>query len=98
SFRDHRPELLVSVGQARSAQEKQRDALQRGTRAVKENNIHSRFGGSYVVQGLKSFGGKDVIYHRGLQRPPFSCGLRPGLATAATLQTQIKSNFICHML
>ncbi|XP_048856123.1 protein timeless homolog [Brienomyrus brachyistius] len=76
-FRDQTPELLVSAGQARSAQEKQKDAqelellrlkeqaekrgrsLQRGTR-------HSRFGGSYVVQGLKSIGDKDVIYHRGL--------------------------------
>lgn len=27
---------------------------------------HSRFGGSYVVQGLKSIGDKDVIYHRTL--------------------------------
>lgn len=25
---------------------------------------HSRFGGSFVVQGLKSIGDKDVIYHR----------------------------------
>ncbi|KAJ8412126.1 hypothetical protein AAFF_G00143930 [Aldrovandia affinis] len=76
-FRDQSPELLVSAGQARSTQEKQKDTqelealrqkelaakrsrnLQRGTR-------HSRFGGSYVVQGLKSIGDKDVIYHRGL--------------------------------
>ncbi|MGH0156594.1 UNVERIFIED_CONTAM: hypothetical protein FKN15_033762 [Acipenser sinensis] len=28
--------------------------------------VHSRFGGSYVVQGLKSIGDNDVIYHRGL--------------------------------
>lgn len=27
---------------------------------------HSRFRGSYVVQGLKSVGEKDVIYHRNL--------------------------------
>jgi len=27
---------------------------------------HSRFGGSYVVAGLKSVGDNDVIYHRGL--------------------------------
>lgn len=27
---------------------------------------HSRFGGSYIVQGLKSIGDKDVIYHRNL--------------------------------
>ncbi|XP_070815087.1 protein timeless homolog [Chaetodon trifascialis] len=76
-FRDQTPEALVSAGQARSAEEKRRDSqelealrqkehaakrcrtLQRGTR-------HSRFGGSYVVQGLKSIGDKDVIYHRNL--------------------------------
>ncbi|KAG8585699.1 hypothetical protein GDO81_005117 [Engystomops pustulosus] len=28
--------------------------------------MHSRFGGSYIVQGLKSIGDKDVIYHKGL--------------------------------
>ncbi|XP_029288140.1 protein timeless homolog isoform X2 [Cottoperca gobio] len=76
-FRDQSPEALVSAGQARSAEEQHRDAhelealrqkehaakrsrtLQRGTR-------HSRFGGSYVVQGLKSIGEKDVIYHRNI--------------------------------
>ncbi|XP_068171410.1 protein timeless homolog isoform X2 [Antennarius striatus] len=76
-FRDQTPEGLVSTGQARSAAEKQRESeelealrqrenaakrsrtLQRGTR-------HSRFGGSYVVQGLKSIGNNDVIYHKNL--------------------------------
>uniref|UniRef100_A0A672QV05 Timeless C-terminal domain-containing protein n=1 Tax=Sinocyclocheilus grahami TaxID=75366 RepID=A0A672QV05_SINGR len=28
--------------------------------------IHSRFRGSYVIQGLKSIGEKDVIFHQGL--------------------------------
>ena len=27
---------------------------------------HSRFGGSYIVQGLKSIGEKDVVFHKGL--------------------------------
>ncbi|XP_037534837.1 protein timeless homolog [Nematolebias whitei] len=76
-FRDQTPEALVSAGHARSAEEKQRDSqelealrqkehaekrsrnLQRGTR-------HSRFGGSFVVQGLKAIGDKDVIYHQNL--------------------------------
>ncbi|XP_076012500.1 protein timeless homolog [Genypterus blacodes] len=76
-FRDQTPEALVSAGQARTAQQKQKDSeelealrekeqtakrsrtLQRGTR-------HSRFGGSYIVQGLKSIGDNDVIYHRNL--------------------------------
>ncbi|KAM3877879.1 protein timeless homolog [Diretmus argenteus] len=76
-FRDQTPEALVSAGQARSVQEKQRDsqelealrqkeqALNR-TRLMQRGTRHSRFGGSYVVQGLKSIGDKDVIYHRGL--------------------------------
>lgn len=29
-------------------------------------NRHSRFGGSYVVRGLRSIGENDVIYHRNL--------------------------------
>ena len=27
---------------------------------------HSRFGGSYIVQGLKSIGERDLIFHKGL--------------------------------
>uniref|UniRef100_A0A8C7D595 Timeless circadian clock n=1 Tax=Oncorhynchus kisutch TaxID=8019 RepID=A0A8C7D595_ONCKI len=76
-FRDQTPELLVSAGQARSAQEKQRDAqelealrqkeqAEKRSRTLQRGTRHSRFGGSYVVQGLKSIGEKDVIYHRGL--------------------------------
>ncbi|KAJ8260198.1 hypothetical protein GJAV_G00178210 [Gymnothorax javanicus] len=76
-FRDQTPELLVSAGQARSAHEKQKDnqeleALRQKEQAAKKTRNfqrgtrHSRFGGSYVVQGLKSIGDNDVIYHRGL--------------------------------
>ncbi|XP_023688185.2 protein timeless homolog isoform X1 [Paramormyrops kingsleyae] len=76
-FRDQTPELLVSAGQARSAQEKQKDAQElellrlkeqasKRSRSLQRGTRHSRFGGSYVVQGLKSIGDKDVIYHRGL--------------------------------
>ncbi|KAJ8358565.1 hypothetical protein SKAU_G00150900 [Synaphobranchus kaupii] len=76
-FRDQTPELLVSAGQARSTQEKQRDnqeleALRqkeqaaKRTRSLQRGTRHSRFGGSYVVQGLKSVGDNDVVYHRGL--------------------------------
>ncbi|MBN3317805.1 TIM protein, partial [Atractosteus spatula] len=76
-FRDQTPEQLVSAGQARSAQEKQRDAqelqalrqkeqAERRSRSLQRGTRHSRFGGSYVVQGLKSIGDKDVIYHKGL--------------------------------
>uniref|UniRef100_A0A3Q2P483 Timeless circadian clock n=1 Tax=Fundulus heteroclitus TaxID=8078 RepID=A0A3Q2P483_FUNHE len=76
-FRDQTPEALVSAGHARSAEEKQRDsqeleALRRKEHAEKRSRTlqrgmrHSRFGGSYVVQGLKAIGEKDVIYHRTL--------------------------------
>ncbi|KAM9859043.1 protein timeless homolog [Aulostomus maculatus] len=74
-FRDQTPEMLVSAGQARSAEEKQRDCQElealrqkevaaKRSRTLQRGSRHSRFGGSYVVQGLKSIGDKDVIYHR----------------------------------
>uniref|UniRef100_A0A671Y9P5 Timeless circadian clock n=1 Tax=Sparus aurata TaxID=8175 RepID=A0A671Y9P5_SPAAU len=74
-FRDQTPEALVSAGHARSAEEKQKDsqeleALREKEHAAKRSRTfqrgtrHSRFGGSFVVQGLKSIGDKDVIYHR----------------------------------
>ncbi|KAK7915372.1 hypothetical protein WMY93_011133 [Mugilogobius chulae] len=64
-FRDQTPEALVSAGQARSAEEKQRDsseleALRQREQAAKRSRTlqrgtrHSRFGGSFVIQGLKS--------------------------------------------
>ncbi|KAM6927188.1 protein timeless homolog [Xenentodon cancila] len=76
-FRDQTPEALVSAGQARSAEEKQRDsqeleALRQKEHALKRSRTlqrgtrHSRFGGSYVVQGLKAIGDNDVVYHRNL--------------------------------
>ncbi|KAM9408632.1 protein timeless homolog [Pholidichthys leucotaenia] len=77
-FRDQTPETLVSAGHARSAEEKQRDsqeleALRQKEHAEKHSRIlqrgtrHTRFGGSFVIQGLKAIGDKDVIYHRNLQ-------------------------------
>uniref|UniRef100_A0A7N5JXH0 Uncharacterized protein n=1 Tax=Ailuropoda melanoleuca TaxID=9646 RepID=A0A7N5JXH0_AILME len=36
------------------------------TRALQRGNRHSRFGGSYIVQGLKSIGERDLIFHKGL--------------------------------
>ncbi|XP_070758928.1 protein timeless homolog isoform X2 [Enoplosus armatus] len=74
-FRDQTPEALVSAGHARSAEEKQRDSqelealrqkehAEKRSRTLQRGTRHSRFGGSYVVQGLKSIGDKDVIYHR----------------------------------
>ncbi|CAL8339436.1 unnamed protein product [Merluccius merluccius] len=76
-FRDQTPEALVSAGHTRSAQEKNRDLLElevlrqkeqaeKRSRTLQRGTRHSRFGGSYVVTGLKSVGDNDVIYHRGL--------------------------------
>ncbi|KAF5908745.1 protein timeless, partial [Clarias magur] len=76
-FRDQTPELLVSAGQSRSTQEKQKDTkeletlrqkelAEKRTRTLQRGTRHSRFRGSYVVQGLKSIGENDVIFHQGL--------------------------------
>ncbi|XP_033995329.1 protein timeless homolog [Trematomus bernacchii] len=76
-FRDQTPEALVSAGQARSAEEKNRDGLElealrqkehaaKRSRTFQRGTRHSHFGGSYVVQGLKSIGDNDVIYHRNI--------------------------------
>ncbi|XP_032405525.1 protein timeless homolog [Xiphophorus hellerii] len=81
-FRDQTPEALVSAGHARSAEEKQRDAqelealrqkeqAEKRSRTLQRGTRHSRFGGSFVVQGLKAIGEKDVIYHRNLNN--FKC-------------------------
>ncbi|CAK6955724.1 protein timeless homolog [Scomber scombrus] len=76
-FRDQTPEALVSAGQARSAEEKQRDAqeldalrqkelAEKRSRMLHRGTRHSRFRGSFVIQGLKAIGEKDVIYHRNI--------------------------------
>ncbi|XP_076967171.1 protein timeless homolog isoform X2 [Tamandua tetradactyla] len=76
-FRDQNPEQLAGVGQGRLAQERstdvaeleilrQRELAEKKTRALQRGNRHSRFGGSYIVQGLKSIGERDLIFHKGL--------------------------------
>ncbi|XP_012873832.1 PREDICTED: protein timeless homolog [Dipodomys ordii] len=76
-FRDQNPEQLAGVGQGRLAQERnmdvtelevlrQREMAEKKTRAFQRGNRHSRFGGSYIVQGLKSIGERDLIFHKGL--------------------------------
>ncbi|KAL7837581.1 hypothetical protein SRHO_G00272920 [Serrasalmus rhombeus] len=76
-FREQTPELLVRAGQVRSAQEKQKDSnelealrqkelAEKHSRTMQRGTRHSRFRGSYVVQGLKSISEKDVIFHQGL--------------------------------
>ncbi|XP_067287598.1 protein timeless homolog [Pseudorasbora parva] len=76
-FRDQTPELLVNAGQMRSAQEKQKDMqelellrqkelAEKRSRTLMRGTRHSRFRGSYVIQGLKSVGENDVIFHQGI--------------------------------
>ncbi|XP_010642972.1 protein timeless homolog [Fukomys damarensis] len=76
-FRDQNPEQLGRVGQGRLAQERstdvaelemlrQREMAEKKARALQRGNRHSRFGGSYIVQGLKSIGERDLIFHKGL--------------------------------
>ncbi|XP_061641698.1 protein timeless homolog [Phyllopteryx taeniolatus] len=74
-FRDQTPDTLVSAGHARSAEEKQRDTseleglrqreqAEKRSRTLQRGTRHSRFGGSFVVKGLKAIGDNEVIYHR----------------------------------
>ncbi|CAG11760.1 unnamed protein product, partial [Tetraodon nigroviridis] len=76
-FRDQTPDALVSAGQSRSTEEKLRDSQEleslrqkehaaKRSRTFQRGTRHSRFGGSYVVQGLRSIGENDLIYHRNL--------------------------------
>lgn len=76
-FKDQTAEMLVNAGQIRSAAEKQKDADEleqlrrkeiaaKHSRALQRGTRHSRFRGSYVIEGLKSIGEKDVIFHQGL--------------------------------
>uniref|UniRef100_A0A8C9AUM7 Timeless circadian regulator n=1 Tax=Prolemur simus TaxID=1328070 RepID=A0A8C9AUM7_PROSS len=71
------PEQLAGAGQGRLAQERstdvaelevlrQQEMAEKKTRALQRGNRHSRFGGSYIVQGLKSIGERDLIFHKGL--------------------------------
>ncbi|XP_073174495.1 protein timeless homolog isoform X4 [Lepidochelys kempii] len=77
-FRDQQdPEQLAATGQARPAKEqaadvrdlellRQRELAERKSRVFQRGSRHSRFGGSYVVQGLKSIGDRDLVFHKGL--------------------------------
>ncbi|XP_047405854.1 protein timeless homolog [Sciurus carolinensis] len=76
-FRDQNPEQLAGVGQGHLTQERstdvaelevlrQREIAEKKTRALQRGNRHSRFGGSYIVKGLKSIGERDLIFHKGL--------------------------------
>ncbi|XP_053311647.1 protein timeless homolog [Spea bombifrons] len=76
-FRDQNAEHLAATGQARSVTERttdvkdleilrQREIAERKNRVFQRGTRHSRFGGSYVIQGMKSIADRDIIYHKGL--------------------------------
>ncbi|KAM9321194.1 protein timeless homolog [Gastrophryne carolinensis] len=76
-FRDQNAEHLAATGQARSSAERvtdmkdlemlrQREMAEKKSRVFQRGTRHSRFGGSYIIEGLKSIGNKDIIYHKGL--------------------------------
>ncbi|XP_066299874.1 protein timeless homolog isoform X1 [Branchiostoma lanceolatum] len=76
--REQTSEQLARAGQGRSAGEKAQDELE--LQAVRQRELadrqakiralgtrHSRFGGTFVVQGMKSISDKDLIYHQPLK-------------------------------
>lgn len=76
-FRDQIAEQLAATGQGRFSSERakdiqnleilrQREMAEKKSRVFQRGSRHSRFGGSYIIQGLKSIGDKDIIYHKGL--------------------------------
>ncbi|XP_042652483.1 protein timeless homolog isoform X2 [Tyto alba] len=76
-FRDQNAEELAALGQGQAAAEhgedtreletlRQRELAERRVRALQRPSRHSRFGGSYVLQGLKAIGDRDVVFHKGL--------------------------------
>ncbi|KAM6231160.1 protein timeless homolog isoform 2-T3 [Spheniscus humboldti] len=76
-FRDQSPEELAALGQGQAAAEhgedtreletlRQRELAEKRARALQRPSRHSRFGGSYLLQGLKAIGDRDVVFHKGL--------------------------------
>ncbi|XP_054833022.1 protein timeless homolog isoform X2 [Eublepharis macularius] len=76
-FRDQNPEQLAATGQTRSARERgtdmaelevlrQKELAEKKSRILQRSSRHSRFGGCYIIQGLKSIGDRDVVLHKGL--------------------------------
>uniref|UniRef100_A0A8D0GB89 Timeless circadian regulator n=1 Tax=Sphenodon punctatus TaxID=8508 RepID=A0A8D0GB89_SPHPU len=76
-FRDQNPEQLAATGQGRSAKERQveatelealrqRELAERRSRTLQRGSRHSHFGGSYIIQGIKAIGDRDLVFHKGL--------------------------------
>ncbi|XP_061179569.1 protein timeless homolog [Saccostrea echinata] len=74
-FREQTPDMLATAGVSRSMTEKEKDERElqmvlEQEKAQKRANMrkfstrHSRFGGTYVVQNMKSISDRDVIFHK----------------------------------
>ncbi|KAJ7418474.1 Protein timeless like protein [Willisornis vidua] len=88
-FRDQNPEELAALGQGPAGAEhredtqeletlRQRELAEKRARALQRPSRHSRFGGSYVLQGLKSIGDRDVVFHKGLHNVSSGTGMWDG--------------------
>ncbi|XP_078287391.1 protein timeless homolog isoform X2 [Rhinoraja longicauda] len=78
-FRNQNPELLASTGQTKTKEEKenesreleilkQREMAAKKKRTFERGSRHSRFGGTYLIQGLKSIADRDVVSHMGVHK------------------------------
>ncbi|XP_069762514.1 protein timeless homolog [Narcine bancroftii] len=78
-FRNQDPEQLATSGQAKSQQEKdnesreleilkQRELAAKKKRTFERGTRHSRFGGTYLIEGLKSIANRDVVCHMGVHK------------------------------
>lgn len=74
-FREQTPDMLATAGVSRSMTEKEKDErelqmaleqekAQKRASLMKFSTRHSRFGGTYVVQNMKSISDRDVIFHK----------------------------------
>ncbi|XP_078057208.1 protein timeless homolog isoform X2 [Mustelus asterias] len=78
-FRDQKPDQLATTGQAKTVKEKedesreleilkQRELAAKKKRTFERGTRHSRFGGTYLIQGLKSIADRDVVCHMGVHK------------------------------
>uniref|UniRef100_UPI00398EAEF9 protein timeless homolog n=1 Tax=Pristiophorus japonicus TaxID=55135 RepID=UPI00398EAEF9 len=78
-FRDQNPDQLATTGQAKTVMEKesesreleilkQRELAAKKKRTFERGSRHSRFGGTYLIQGLKSIADRDVVCHMGVHK------------------------------
>ncbi|XP_072927403.1 protein timeless homolog [Hemitrygon akajei] len=78
-FRNQNPEQLATTGQVKTEQQKenesreleilkQRELAAKKKRTFERGTRHSRFGGTYLIQGLKSIANRDVVCHMGVHK------------------------------